>query len=401
MMKTVFCTTHKGSENIPRPLLKWVGGLFFCIFLLTACGGGGSDGSGGTTSATTTFQWNLPKGFPEPKDDQINPTTEAKIQLGRHLFYDTRLSGNGSFACASCHQQGKAFSDGLARAVGSTGMLHPRNSQSLANVVYFPTLTWASPVLTRLEQQMEVPLFGDNPVEMGLNDQNKETVLNLIRSDTFYQTAFQKAFANETPNISWKTIIQAIASFERTLISGDSTYDQYLQGKIQLTASQERGMNLFMGKAECFHCHGSEFLLTDQVVYKGLTTVPIVFHNTGLFNIGGTGAFPEPNRGLFEHTQQASDMGKFRAPSLRNVEVTAPYMHDGSMATLEEVVDFYSEAGRNITSGPYAGDGRLNPYKDPDIQPLNLNTQEKADLVAFLKTLTDHGFLTNPAFAKP
>jgi cytochrome c peroxidase len=141
--------------------------------------------------------------------------------------------------------------------------------------------------------------------------------------------------------------------------------------------------------------------MTDQVIYQGLSDVEVPFHNTGLYNIGGTGAFPAPNRGLFEHTGLMSDMGKFRAPSLRNVEVTAPYMHDGSIASLEDVVEFYSAGGRQINTGLYVGDGRSNPYKSDDIKPLNLSAQQKADLVEFLKTLTDNEFLTNPNLADP
>jgi cytochrome c peroxidase len=125
------------------------------------------------------------------------------------------------------------------------------------------------------------------------------------------------------------------------------------------------------------------------------------FHNIGLYNVGGTGAYPEPNRGVMELSGLFKDMGAFRAPSLRNVAVTAPYMHDGSVATLEEVVDIFAEGGRNVTTGPYAGDGRLNPYKSALIRPLGLTAQDKADLVAFLKTLTDTQFLTDPRHADP
>jgi cytochrome c peroxidase len=153
-------------------------------------------------------------------------------------------------------------------------------------------------------------------------------------------------------------------------------------------------------KAECFHCHGS-FNFNDQVRYVGLSQVDTPFHNTGLYNIDGKGGFPFPNRGLFEATTNPKDMGAFRAPSLRNVAVTAPYMHDGSVATLEEVLDFYAAGGRVIRSGLYAGDGRVNPYKSGLVNQINLTEQDKADLVAFLKTLTDQGFLTNPRFSKP
>ena len=160
-------------------------------------------------------------------------------------------------------------------------------------------------------------------------------------------------------------------------------------------------MKLFFGeKAECFHCHGS-FNFNDQIVHAGSRIVETPFSNTGLYNIGGTGAFPEPNRGVFELTAKADDMGKFRAPSLRNVEVTAPYMHDGTVATLEDVLRFYAAGGRNISSGANAGDGRANPFKSDLVTRIDLSEQEQADIVAFLKTLTDHDFLTDPRHADP
>ncbi|WP_428717355.1 hypothetical protein [Undibacterium curvum] len=153
-------------------------------------------------------------------------------------------------------------------------------------------------------------------------------------------------------------------------------------------------------KAECFHCHGS-FNFNDQVKFKGLSQVDTPFHNTGLYNIDGKGGFPFPNRGLFESTLRAQDMGAFRAPSLRNVAVTAPYMHDGSIATLKEVLDFYAAGGRHITTGIYAGDGRTNPYKSDLITRINLSEQDKSDLIDFLGTLTDDKFLRNPRFSNP
>ena len=139
----------------------------------------------------------------------------------------------------------------------------------------------------------------------------------------------------------------------------------------------------------------------DQVVHASTRVLELPFHNTGLYNIGGTGNFPDGNQGLFEFTAKPEDRGRFRAPSLRNVEVTAPYMHDGSIGTLEEVLDFYAAGGRLITTGPNVGDGRLHPNKSDLISLINLNAQERADLVAFLKTLTDHEFLTNPALSDP
>lgn len=347
------------------------------------------------------WNWVLPAFFPEPRVPDTNPMSAEKVELGRHLFYDQRLSGNGTQSCASCHIQARAFTDGLAVAVGSTGEAHPRNSQGLANVAYLPTLTWANPALVTLEKQMEVPLFGTDPVEMGIHDGNRDEVLARLSGDAGYRQRFARAYPGQTTPVTWGNVIHAIAAFQRTLMSGNSRYDQSLRGEVTLTAAETRGQELFFGeKAECFHCHGS-FNFNDQSIHAKSRLVETPFHNTGLYNVGGTGAFPEPNRGVFELTHKPEDMGAFRAPSLRNVEVTAPYMHDGSIATLEAVVDFYAAGGRVITSGQHAGDGRANPHKNDLINRIDLNTDERADLVAFLKTLTDHGFLTDPRFSDP
>lgn len=347
------------------------------------------------------WTWALPAFFPEPRVPPGNPMSAGKVELGRHLFHDRRLSGNGTQACADCHVQSRAFTDGLALARGSTGQRHPRNAQGLANVAYHPTLTWANPALVTLEKQMEVPLFGTDPVEMGIDDGNKDEILARLAADPQYPPRFATAYPGVANPITWGGIIHAIAAFQRTLLSGNSRYDQYLRGAAALTPAQTRGMELFFGeKAECFHCHGS-FNFNDQAIHAGSRTVETPFHNTGLYNVGGTGAFPEPNRGAYELTQDPADMGAFRAPSLRNVEVTGPYMHDGSIATLEEVLDFYAAGGREIRSGPHAGDGRANPYKNDLVNRISLDAQERADIVAFLKTLTDHEFLSDPRFSDP
>lgn len=370
---------------------------------MASCGGGGTELLE-TRVSSSGWTWTLPAYFPQPKVPADNPMSVEKVELGRFLFYDKRLSGNGQQACAGCHHQDKAFTDGRAQSIGSTGELHPRSAQHLGNVVYHATLTWANPSLVTLERQMETPLFGERPVEMGVDDHNKEAILDRLRTDTAasrYPQRFAAAYPGEARPLNWANIIKAIASFQRTLISGNSRYDQWLGGQATLTAAETRGMNLFFGeKAECFHCHGS-FNFNDQIVHAASRLVETPFHNTGLYNLGGTDAFPEPNRGVFELTAKADDMGKFRAPSLRNVEVTAPYMHDGTIATLEDVLRFYAAGGRHITSGPFAGDGRANRLKSDLVTRIDLNDQEQADLVAFLKTLTDHDFLTHPRHANP
>lgn len=377
---------------------------------VSGCGGGGTELVATATQDDTAWDWRtdaaLPSTFPTPAVPADNPMSRAKVALGRHLFYDKQLSGNGTMACASCHFQNKAFTDGRTVARGSTGEDHPRNAQGLANVAFNATLTWANPLLLTLERQMETPLFGTHPVEMGINSANRATVLQRFRDDAAgvgYRAMFAAAFPDvaEAQRVSLATIIKAISAFQRTMLSADSKYDRWLRGEATLSPAEMRGMNLFNGEqAECFHCH-TGFNFNDQVRHASSRFVSTPFHNTGLYNIDGKGGFPVLNRGVFEITQVSSDMGKFRAPSLRNVEVTAPYMHDGSKATLEEVLDHYAAGGTVIAHGAYAGDGRANPYKSDLISNIALSAQDKADIIAFLKTLTDETLLTNPKLADP
>jgi len=352
-------------------------------------------------SSEDTYPWKLPAGFPRPKVPADNPMSVAKVELGRRLFYDRRLSGNGTYSCGSCHEQKRAFTDGLGGALGSTGEIHPRGSMSLANVGYAATLTWANPLVTSLEKQALTPMFGENPVELGLAGQEEELFARL-RAEPIYQDLFPRAFPEVQGAINLDTITKAIAAFERTMISGNSPYDRHLAGdKGAMSASALRGKDLFFSEQlECFHCHGG-FLLADSVTHDGKTIDEVTFHNTGLYNIDGKGGYPAPNRGVLEVSNQPGDMGRFKAPTLRNIAVTAPYMHDGSIATLSEVIDHYAAGGRTIPSGPNAGDGSKNPYKSEFVTGFLLTPQEKLDLIAFLESLTDSDFLTDPALSDP
>jgi cytochrome c peroxidase len=371
------------------------------VLALTGCGGGGSAAVDTAATAPSTWTWNLPQGFPVPAVPTDNSMSAAKVDLGRHLFYDKRLSGNATLACAGCHLQDRAFTDGMAFSRGSTGEFTARNAQSLGNVAYSPTLTWANPSLVLLERQMEVPIFGENPVEMGITDANKAAVLQRLADVPLYAAKFAASYPGQSNPVTWGNVINAVAAFQRTLISGNSKYDQAVAGKVTLTSAEQRGKDLYFGaKAGCTQCHRG-FNFNDQVVDASSTVINKPFHNIGLYNLGGTGAYPEPNRGVLELSGLFKDMGAFRAPSLRNVEVTGPYMHDGSIATLEEVLDVINEGGRNIATGVNAGDGRLNPYKSQLVTALGLSAQDKSDLIAFLKTLTDREFLSNPQQSDP
>ncbi|WP_319381141.1 methanobactin export MATE transporter MbnM [Thiomicrorhabdus sp.] len=380
-----------------------VSGLFSLIvaaLLLWGCVGSGTE-INDSSQKSDEWHWDLPPNFPTPKVPEDNPMSEEKFQLGRYLFYDKRLSGNETFACASCHHQDKAFTDGKKVSIGSTGDVLTRNAPSVVNSAYHSTYTWVNPDLTTLETQMATPLFATEIVEMGVNDENRGTILQRFRDDPEYVERFQAVFAEDAEPIVFDNIIKAIAAFQRGLLTGNSRFEQYQQGIVSLNAQEERGRILFNSeKAECFHCHGS-FNFNDQVTFLGARLEPNFFHNTGLYNVGNTGDFPAGNQGLFDFTDQESDKGLFRAQSLWNVAVTAPYMHDGSLDSLEAVLDFYADGGRNITEGPYAGDGRLNPNKSDLIVLIDLNDQEKADLIAFLQTLTDESLLTNERFSDP
>lgn len=325
--------------------------------------------------------------------------TAEKVELGRRLFYDRALSGNGTYACASCHRQKLAFTDGRARAVGSTSELHPRSAMSLANATYAATLTWADPDMTSLEDQMLTPMYGRKPVELGLEE---EEALKRLDANPGYVRRFAAAFPGDSPAVTLLNVRRAIASFERTLVSGDAPYDRLVyRGEPALSESALRGMKLFFSdKLKCSRCHGG-FTFSGPVAFVGLEPLAPTFHNTGLYNLGGQGLYPEDNTGIFAHTKKNEDMGRFRAPTLRNVEVTAPYMHDGSIATLEEVVSHYAAGGRTIPGGPNAGVGRDNPHKSDLVQGFDLDVGQRSDLIEFLKSLTDRSFLTDPRFSDP
>lgn len=353
-------------------------------------------------SSSDAYVWNLPKGFPLPRIPEDNPMTNAKVELGRYLFYDVRLSGNETQSCASCHQQDKAFSDGLETAVGSTGDAHPRNAMGLANAAYNSTQTWVNPNLTTLEKQIVIPMFNEFPVELGLAGMEKE-LLERLKNDELYPEMFAAAFPGEEEPVSAVNTVKALASFTRSLVSFNSAYDRYVyqRDKTALSESARLGMNLFFSERfECHHCHGG-FNFTQSIDHANLASASKPFHNTGLYNLDATGAYPEKSPGLFEFTRKDEDKGKFRAPSLRNVALTAPYMHDGSIKTLEEVLEFYEAGGRNITEGANTGDGRRNPNKSGFVAGFKLTDAERQGLLDFLNSLTDDSFITNPDFSNP
>lgn len=302
-----------------------------------------------------------------------NPLTVEGIALGKKLFFDNILSGTRTQSCAHCHRPQDAFSHAFQFSPGANGDLGNRNSMPLFNNAWNlnELFTWDGKAFT-LERQAFEPVT--NPIEMNGNWQTIEQLLNT--HDT-YPDLFRQVFGNR--RIDSTMVVKAIAQFQRILISADSKFDRYLLGEATLTPQELNGFNVFMdeNKGDCFHCHGSDNnpLWTDNQ-----------FHNNGLdatfIDLGLGGVTGDPN-----------DNGKFKTPSLRNLVFTAPYMHDGRFATLDEVINFYSEGLKN------------SPTIDPLMKNVGkggaqLSPSDKADLKAFLLTLTDFEFIRNPDFNK-
>ena len=373
----------------------------FCLSMFLSIGLSQAMATERNLAASTEYSWNLPDWTPKPVVPASNPMTAEKVELGRHLFYEPRLSITGQYSCASCHQQALAFTDGKKVAIGSTDELHARNSMSLANVAYSPVLTWANPLMKNLESQALIPIFGEHPVEMGMVGQEQQ-MIQWMQNDPKYRQMFESAFKEEQP-VNIANLTKAIASFQRSLVSFKSPYDRYRYQRETdaISAAAKRGERLFNSeRMECFHCHGG-INFSDSLQHENLAFTETAFHNTGLYNIDGEGSYPPENVGVKEITQVREDMGRFKVPSLRNIALTAPYMHDGSVATLPEAIAHYQAGGRTITEGEYAGVGSANPYKSGFVKGFEVNESEIDDLVAFLESLTDEEFITNPDYSDP
>jgi cytochrome c peroxidase len=331
------------------------------------------------------YDWALPNGFPNPLVPQDNPMSDAKIALGKKLFFDQDLSFNQSTSCASCHQPQFAFSEPKKTAVGSSGQRHRRNTQSLVNVAYNSNLTWAHSGLNQIEQQILIPMFSEDPIELGITGHENEVLQRFAKLS--YAKMFENAFDDH--QATYDKIVKALASYVRSLTSFASPFDEYAyqNNDDAMTDAAKRGMELFFSEQfECFHCHGGfNFTQSSQHENQRLDLRP--FHNTGLYNVDDKGAYPLSDQGLIQVTLQSRDMGKFRAPTLRNIAVSAPYMHDGSLATLDDVIGFYAAGGR--------GQGIANPLKSPFLVGFVLELEQKQDLIAFLQSLTDRNFLNS------
>lgn len=306
--------------------------------------------------------------------------SDPKARLGRYLFYDKRISVNGTYSCASCHQQELAFTDGRAQARGATGQLHPRSAMSLVNLAANTAFNWADPTVHSLEQQALKPMLSTDPVELGVDETR---LIALIRTDAVYKPLFPQAFPGAN-SFTTGNVAAALAAFERTIVSNNSPYDRFHMGDAAaISAAAKRGeMFFFLEGPACFRCHGGSNFSSragDE------------FHNTALYNLPGGFAFPPPNLGLYNFTNSLSDVGKFKVPTLRNIAVTAPYMHDGSLPTLEAVLDHYAAGGR----------AHDNPQKDKHMTGFRMTPQNRSDVIAFLRSLTDESLLHNPELSNP
>jgi cytochrome c peroxidase len=265
---------------------------------------------------------------------------------------------------------------------------------SLVNVAYNATLGWDDPELVLLEDQALVPLLNTHPPEMGVAGREEE-VLARFASDRRYRHLFSRAFPQEDRPVTLRNVTRALASFERTLISGNSPYDRWAyQGQVEALDSEQRaGARLFFSqRLKCFRCHAG-FNLSGPVVYRGSGEPEPQFHNTGLYNENGRGAYPAPNTGVHRFTGRPADMGRFRAPTLRNIALTAPYMHDGSIPTLEAVLDHYAAGGRARYAGADASAAESTVKTDSFMTGFELTAWERRQLIAFLHALTDPSFV--------
>jgi len=348
--------------------------------------------------ATWAIAAEAPLGLPPVPIPGDNPVTPEKVGLGEKLFNDTRFSSTGEVSCAKCHKKEMVFTDGLSVSEGINELTGTRNAPTVVNAVYFLSQFWDGREPT-LEAQSGQPFL--NPVEMGLK--SHDPILQIVRTDPDYIELFQKAFGKPAEQITMEEVQKALASFERTLIAGDSPFDRYFYGgeKTAMSPAAIRGLEVFQGQGRCVSCHvieQTQALFTDNRFHN----IGVAAHRmpTNLDELGtavsevkemGTdiAVLSNPKTeslGRFAVTHELSDLGAFKTSTLRNIELTAPYMHDGSLETLEKVVQFYNNGGGLEETDP------VPELLDGGIRPLNLSEQQQADLVEFMKSLTSPQF---------
>lgn len=353
--------------------------IFSIILLIASCRPENAGGLADIPYNPTVYDLKIPKQFPEMDIPADNPMTTEGVELGRFLFYDKLLSANGTMSCASCHLPALNFTDGNATSKGVDNIAGRRSSMSLENVGFVNKgLFWDGRTKTLEEQALQ-------PVEDPIELHNKWTqVIDKLKTHADYPTRFRKAFGiTDASKITKELAAKAIAQFERSLVSGNAKVDKIFRREDEFTNDEYSGYLLFFNAAgapdaQCGHCHASPFYNTSDYFNNGLDSV------SNLLN------FKDLGRGVI--TKKTLDNGKFRAPSLRNIELTAPYMHDGRFKTLEEVVNHYASGGH------YAEN--VDPFI-PQIALINMSEKQKRQIVLFLKTLTDTSFTKKPAFQDP
>ena len=353
--------------------------LFAAVFSLTAIG-----------------QPSIPQGIPvslwRKRIPSDNPMSAAKIKLGEALYFDKRLSADGTVSCATCHDPASAFADRNATAVGVRSSTGTRNAPTVLNVMFSSTFFWDGRARS-LEDQVMQPLV--NPAEMGMQDY--EAVVARVASVPAYVESFRRVFKCD---VTIENIARAIAAFERTQLSGNSPFDRFMAGDANaITESQKNGWKLFRGRAQCIQCHAFSRrapFFTDfdfhntGVATKNRNVEKLVREAGKIKEVSGlshTEGFSDLGRYLV--TRQAKDIGAFKTPTLRDIELTAPYMHEGSQKTLLDVVKFYNRSGD------------VNPHLDKRMRPLNLTDEEMNSLVEFMRALTSDEVLRRAQTAKP
>ncbi len=341
-----------------------------------------------------------PLGLPPVPVPADNPQTPAKIKLGDRLFHDKRFSADGKVSCSTCHDKTKAFTDHLPVSKGFNGLTGTRNAPTVINSAYMKTLFWDGREPDLEGQSKQPPV---NPVEGGLHDH--KPILKTIRGDREYTAAFSEVFDVAPEAISMDHVAKAIASFERTVVSGDSPFDRYQYGgdKTALSEAQVRGLELYRNKARCVSCHtieATQAIFTDNRFHNigiGFKKIRGQEEQTAEEFVRSKRAGADVDKtvltnanvselGRFAVTENPTQVGAFKTSTLRNIAVTQPYMHDGSLKTLADVVDFYNNGGRLKETDP------LSAFQSGGIRPLHLTDQEKQDLVAFLESLTSPQF---------
>lgn len=312
------------------------------------------------------------------------------------LFFETALSENQSKSCSSCHDPRFAFSDGYKRSVGITGDIHNRNAPSLINSKFLKYYTYGDNSIVDYMHQMEGPMYSLHPLEMGIYG-NIPKIIKRLKENKNYRSLFHKVYGDSTDTFTITNIQNAIAAYESTLVSFGSPFDRFQQDSMiyPMNSSEKRGWQLFQSDSlACITCHTPPYF---SVAYS---TQENIYFNIGLYDYE-LNQNPSHDNGLYDHTCDERDKGKFRVPSLRNVEFTAPYMHDGSVNTLAEVIDIYTKGGRNTLYDNYYNNGIQSKNKDPRIRPHQLSATDKQDLINFLYMLSDSSIFANNNFINP